>query len=96
MRPWSVTGIGQESLTSTSNVAPVTANVPNNTSAIQVTVETTSCRMTVTSAGDPTSSTGLIIQKDQQPWFMPYAKGTVLKFASIAGTQSVIQIAYLS
>jgi hypothetical protein len=90
--------VGEETLTSANNGTPVTANIPKGTSAVQVTVETTSCRMSTTSTGDPTSgsSGARILQKDQMPWFMPIGQGTTIKFASTAGTQSVIQIAYLT
>lgn len=104
MKPSSYQCIGEETLTSASNATVVTANVPRGTSAVQITVETTSCRMSTVAAssafpaaGDPTSATSgaRIVQKDQQPWFMALAQGVPLKFASIAGTASVIQIAYL-
>jgi hypothetical protein len=52
--------------------------------------------MTSTPNGDPTSSTGRILQKDQMPWFMPVGQGCTFKFASTAGTASIIQIAYLT
>lgn len=94
MKPWSTVGLFQETLTSANSSSIQTATVPAGTSAVQVTVETNSCRMTVWKNGDP-STAGLIIQKDQQPWFMPLGQGTVLKFASTVPAASVIQIAYL-
>jgi hypothetical protein len=52
--------------------------------------------MTLMSSGDPTSNVGRILQKDQMPWFMPVGQGCTFKFASTAGTASIIQIAYLT
>lgn len=97
MKPSSYQCVGEETLTSASNANVVSATVPKGTSAVQITVETTSCRMSTSAAGDPTSATSgaRIVQKDQQPWFMALAQGVPIKFASIAGTASVIQIAYL-
>ena len=96
MKPYSGICLGEERLSSANASTPVTATVPNGTAAIQVTVETTSCRFTMTATGDPTSSVGRILQKDQMPWFMSVGQGNTFKFASTAGTASVIQIAYLS
>lgn len=98
MKPSTQGCIGEETLTSANSSAPATANVPNGCSAIQVTVEGTSCRMSTSPTGDPTSATSgaRIVQKDQMPWFMLIGQGCVIKFASTAGSASVIQIAYLS
>lgn len=95
-KPYSLAGTLEEKLTSASSAAMVEAAIPKGTTAIYLTVETTTCRMTVSATGDPTSSTGLIVQKDQMPWFMPVGQGVTLRFASTAGTASVIQIAYLT
>jgi hypothetical protein len=88
--------LAHERLTSANSSSTATATIPAGCSAIMLTIETTSARMTLTSAGDPTSSTGLIVQKDQMPWFIPIGQGCTFKFASTAGTASVIQLAYLS
>jgi len=96
VKPFTELCIGEERLVSASSSDAKTATVPKGTTAIQITVETTSCRSTCASDGDPTSSVGLIIQKDQMPWFMPLGQGNVFKFASTAGTASVIQLRYLS
>lgn len=95
MKPFTEVCIGEERLVSTNASDVQTATVPKGTTAIQVTVETTSCRSTLSAAGDPSTSTGLIIQKDQMPWFMPVGQGNAFKFASTAGTSSVIQLRYL-
>lgn len=95
MKPSTYLCIGHERLSSANSSTTVTATMPNGTSAIEIAVETTSCRMTLNATGDPTSTTGLIVQKDQMPWFIPVGQGCVLKFASTAGTASVIQLAYL-
>lgn len=96
MKPSTQGCIGEERLLSNNASDVATATVPNGCSAIQITVETTSCRMTLTAAGDPTSNVGRILQKDQMPWFMPIGQGCTIKFASTAGTVSVIQLAYLT
>ena len=96
MKPSTNQCLGHERLTSANASSTATATVPAGTSAILVTVETTTCRMTLTSGGDPTSTTGLILQKDTMPWFIPIGQGCTFKFASTAGTVSVIQLAYLS
>lgn len=97
MKPSTNQCLGHETLTSNNSSDAKTATVPNGTSAVEVTVETNPCRMTLTSGGDPTSATGLILQKDQMPWLMLVGQGCTLKFASTApGTASVIQLAYLS
>lgn len=95
-KPYSLAAISEERLVSTGPSDMKTATVPKGTSAIYITVESTSCRMTFSNAGDPTTTTGLIVQKDQMPWFMPIGQGAYPRFASTAGTNSVIQIAYLS
>jgi hypothetical protein len=88
--------LGHQRLSSSGTSDTQTATVPLGTSAILLTVETTSSRMTLTSGGDPTSTTGLIVQAGQMPWFIPVGQGCTFKFASTAGTASVIQLAYLS
>lgn len=95
MKPSTHQCVGHERLSSASSSDIQTANVPRNTSSVLITVETTNCRMTLTATGDPTSTTGLILQKDQMPWFMPIGQGCTFKFASTGGTASVIQLAYL-
>lgn len=96
MKPFTEICIGEERLVSTGTSDTQTATIPKGTTAVQITVETTSCRSTAAPAGDPTSSVGLIIQKDQMPWFMPIGQGNTLRFASTAAAQSVIQLRYLS
>ena len=96
MKPSTNQCLGHERLSSASSSATVTATVPLGTSAVLVTVETTACRMTLTAAGDPTSATGLVLQPAQMPWLLLVGQGCTFKFASTAGTASVIQLAYLS
>lgn len=97
MKPSTYQCVGEETLDSANSSTPVSATVPLGTSAIQITVESTSCRMSTSKAGDPTLATSgaRIVQKDQQPWFMAIGQGVAIKFASTAGTASRIQIAYL-
>lgn len=96
MKPSTNQCLGHERLTSAHSAAPATATVPAGTSAVYVSVETTSCRMTLNNGGDPTSALGLVLQKDQMPWFMPIGQGCVFAFASTDATPSVIQLSYLS
>jgi len=88
--------LGQQTLTSANSTTPVTATIPKGTSSVLITVETTSCRWTLLPSGDPTSSTGLILQAASQPYLVLVGQDVVFKFASTAGTPSVIQLAYLS
>ena len=94
MKPSTYQPISEEKLTSTGTSDTKTATVPNNTSGLYVTVESNPARMTITAAGDPTSSTGLILQKDQQPWFLPLGPGATLKIAGTTGA-TVVQLAYI-
>ena len=96
MKPSTNQCLGHERLVSTGSSDTKTATVPNGTSAILVTVETTACRATFSSSGDPTSTTGHLIQAAQMPWMLLIGQGTVPRFASTAGTSSVIQLTYLS
>jgi hypothetical protein len=88
--------LGHERLSSASSAATVQATIPPGTSHVLIGVETTSCRMTMTATGDPTSTTGLPVYAGQSPWFLAVGQGCTLKFASMAGTASIIQLAYLS
>jgi hypothetical protein len=95
MKPSTHQVISHQRLSSANASTAVTATVPNGCSAILITVETTSCRMTLTITGDPTSSTGHIVQKDQMPWFIAVGQGCTMRFASMDSTASVIQLSYL-
>ena len=95
MKPSTYQCLSHQTLTSSSSAVPVTATVPRGTSAILITVETTSCRWTLTPTGDPTSATGLILQAANNPYLVLVGQDATLKFASTAGTPSVIQLAYL-
>ena len=95
MKPSTYQCLGHERLTSASSSATVTATIPPGTSAVLITVETTACRWTLTPTGDPTSTTGLLLQAASQPFLSLVGQGATFKFASSAGTPSVIQLAYL-
>jgi hypothetical protein len=95
LKPSTYQCISHERLTSATSSAPVTATIPAGCSAALITVETTACRWTLTPTGDPTSSTGLLLQPATQPYLALVGQGAVFKFASSAGTPSVIQLAYL-
>ena len=96
MKPSTYQCLGQQALTSANSSTPVTATIPPGTSSVLITVETTTCRWTLTPSGDPTSATGLILQAASQPFLALVGQGAVFKFASTAGTPSVIQLAYLT
>ena len=96
MKPSTYQCLGHERLQSANSTTPVTATIPNGASAVLITVETTSCRWTLNPAGDPTSNTGLILQAASNPYLALVGLGSVFKFASTAGTPSVIQLAYLN
>ena len=96
MKPSTYQCLGQQTLSSANSTTPVTATVPRGTSSVLISVETTSCRFTLTASGDPTSATGLVLQAASQPFLVLIGQDAVLKFASTAGTPSVIQLAYLS
>ena len=95
MKPSTYQCLGHERLSSATSSSPVTATIPPGTSSVLITVETTTCRWTLTPGGDPTSNTGLVIQAASQPFLALVGQGATFKFASTAGTPSVIQLAYL-
>jgi len=94
VKPSTYQPISEEKLTSTGTSDTKTATVPNNTSGIYITVETNPARFTFSAAGDPQVK-GLIIQKDQNPWFLPLGAGATLKFVSTVAGNSVAQLAYI-
>lgn len=96
MKPSTNQCLGHERLTSTNASSTATATIPAGTSAVLISIETTTCRMTLTSGGDPTSTTGHVLQLTQMPWLFLVGQGCTIKFASTAATASVIQISYLS
>jgi len=96
VKPSTYLCLGHQTLTSANSSTPVTATIPAGTSSVLITVETTSCRWTLTPTGDPTSATGLVLQAAAQPYLVLVGQGGVFKFASTAGTASVVQLAYLS
>jgi len=88
VKPSTYQCLSHQTLTSSSSAVPVTATVPRGTSAILITVETTAARWTLT-------ATGLILQAANNPYLVLVGQDATLKFASTAGTASVIQLAYL-
>lgn len=95
MKPSTYQPIGHERLVSTGTGDMHEATIPKGTSAIEITVETTPARCTLTATGDPTTSTGMVVQHAQNPWFLPIGQGTTFRFASTGGTTSIVQLAYL-
>jgi hypothetical protein len=95
LKPSTYQCLAHQALTSSSSSAAVTATVPPGTSAVLITVETTSCRWTLTPSGDPTSGTGLILQPANNPYLVLVGQDAVLRFASTGAAASVIQLAYL-
>lgn len=94
MKPTTCQIISHERLSCANPSDTKTATIPNGTSAVLLAVETNPVRMTCTTTGDPTTTTGLILQKDQMPWLLLIGQGATLKFAPPTGT-AVIQLAYL-
>ena len=94
MKPSTYQSRGHERLTSSNASDTQTASIPRGTSAIEITVETTACRVTF-DGSDPAGGIGLIVQAAQNPWFLPVGQGIVLKVVSTGATTSVAQIAYL-
>jgi hypothetical protein len=95
VKPSTYQCLGHERLSSANASTPVTATIPPGTSSVLITVETTSCRWTLTPGGDPTSQVGLVLQPANNPYLALVGQGATFKFASTAATASVIQLAYL-
>jgi hypothetical protein len=68
---------------------------PKGTSAIEISFETTDARVTW-DGSDPTTTVGHIWPRGQLPAFRPFGPGLRLKFASTAGTDSVLQISFFT
>lgn len=95
MKPSTYKPISEQKLTSTGTIDTQTATIPNGTSGILVTVETNAVRMTYSPAGDPTTGVGQVVQKDQNPWFLPIGQGATVRFVSATASTSVVQLAYI-
>lgn len=93
MKPSTYTCISHEKLTSTSGSDTKTATVARGTSAVLITAETNAVRITLDGT-DPAGGTGHVVQKDQNPYFLPVGPTTVLKVVSVTGT-SVTQLSYI-
>lgn len=74
-----------------------TYTIPNRTSAILVTVETTAARITLDGT-DPSaaSAPSLIIPASAAPIMLLVGAGATLKHVSTSGAASVLQACYLS
>lgn len=78
----------------TGNVASIT--LAKTTSAILVTCETTSARVTIDGT-DPSaaSAPSMVVQKDTNALLIPIGTGNVVKWCSTAAAASVLQVAEL-
>lgn len=94
MKPSTYTPKSFEQLTSTGTADVKTATVPEDTSAILITVETTNARVTLT--GDaPSATKGHVFPKDSLPVLLLVGVGTTIKVASTAAAASVVGITYI-
>lgn len=93
MKPSTYQCLKHEKLTSTGASDTKTATVERGTSAVLITVETNAVRVTLEGT-DPAGGTGHVIQKDQNPYFLPVGPTTTLKVVSVTGT-SVTQLSYI-
>lgn len=86
-----------QSGTSSDTSTVETITLGSETSAILVTVETTSARITL-DGSDPSASSApsMVVQKDSAPLYIPVGPGTVVKFVSTASADSVVQVCELS
>lgn len=57
--------------------------------AVFITVETTAARVTF-DGSTPSTTNGIVIQKDSSPLFVPVVAGTQIKWISTAGAASVL------
>lgn len=94
MKPSTNRCISHQQLTSTSTADVKTPTIPNGTSHILLAVTTTSARVTLDGTA-PSSTNGLVYVAAQQPIFIPVGQGITVKFASTAGTSSIVDLAYL-
>lgn len=90
----SISGASDEQYTSTSTANVQTLTIPKGALALLVSVETTSARLT-TDGSAPASTKGHVIQTAQNPLYLPFAAGATLKYASTAGTSSILNVTWL-
>lgn len=95
MRPF-----GMIPLTTATDTSPDASTVktilpPKGTSAFEITVETTNARMTLDGT-TPSATNGHVIQKDNNPWYVPCTHDARIKWISTAGANSIVQVTFLS
>lgn len=84
---------GFTQLTSTATTDVESKTLDGKVSAVLLTVETTNARVTFDPAGvDPDTTHGHVFAKDAAPVLVPVGAGTVIRHASTAGTNSVLNI----
>lgn len=95
MKPSTHTPLSSEQLISTSTASVQTATIPLDASAILISVETTSARMTFTNVA-PDSTHGQVFPAGVSPLLLVLgSSGTTLKFASTGATSSIVNLTYL-
>lgn len=94
MKPSTLVPISFEQLASTGTADVKTATVPTGASAVLVTVETTSARVTFDGAA-PDATHGHVFPKDVEPVLLPVGPGATIKVASTAAAASAVGITYL-
>lgn len=95
MRPSAHRPISTTQVTSTGTADVKTATAPTSTGGCYITVETNAARVTLDGSA-PSSSNGIVIQKDSAPCYMPLKSGTVIKAASTIAANSIVNVAWLS
>ena len=94
MRHFSMSPLAPVNGTSTSTSNVVTLTLPQGTSAVWMTAETTSARVTL-DGSDPSAANApsSIIQTGQNPVLLPISHDAIVKFVSTANANSVLQVA---
>lgn len=87
--------LSTEQLTSTGTSDTKTATIPNDTSAVLISVETTDARVTFNSGDTPASSLGQLFPKALAPVRVDVGAGATIKVQSTASANSVVNLTYL-
>jgi hypothetical protein len=84
--------INTQQATSTSTADPKTITTPVGTTAVLISALTTSARITFDGTA-PASTNGVILPAGALPLLIPLRRSVAIKFASTAGTSSVLDVA---
>lgn len=87
--------MSHERLVSSGTLDVQRATLPANTSAVELSVETTNARVTLDGT-DPSAGNApsIVLPFGQMPMFRPLGPGTIIRFVSTAGTPAVLQVVY--